>query len=391
VTRRARPTAALAALAFLAAALASAPRALAAPAFDLRAEEALVIDHATGAVLLEKNADLAVPPASMLKLMTLNMLFEALAEGRLTLDDRFPVSEKAWRKGGSKMFLRQGERVRVEDLIRGIVVQSGNDACVVVAEGLAGSEEAFAARMNARAAELGMEDSSFGNSTGWPEPNTRMSPRDLVFLARRIIDEFPEYYDYFDETEFTWDDITQRNRNPLLYADVGADGLKTGHTEEAGFGLVASAVRDGRRVTFMIGGYPDRGERAAEAQRIVEWAFREFENEVLFRAGEPLGEAEVWLGAAPRVGLTLAEDLLATIPFGERAEVRARIAWEGPLEAPIRAGQVVAEISVEAPGMAPVTAPVVAAEDVAEGGWLVRLGAAARLLLRDVMGPAPDA
>jgi D-alanyl-D-alanine carboxypeptidase (penicillin-binding protein 5/6) len=357
-------------------------------AFDLRAEEALVVDHETGATLLAKNADVAVPPASMLKLMTLNMVFEALKEGRLSLEDRFPVSEKAWRMGGSKMFLRAGERPTVEQLIRGVVVLSGNDACVVLAEGLAGTEEAFAERMTQRARELGMEDSAFGNSTGWPDENTRMSPRDLVFLAGRIIREFPEYYTYFAETTYSWDGIEQRNRNPLLYADVGADGLKTGHTEEAGYGLVGSAVRDGRRIVFMVGGYEDRGARATEAERLVEWAFREFSNETLFRAGEPLGEAEVWLGDAARVGLTLAEDLVATVPFGERASVRARIRWEGPLEAPIRAGEAVAEMDVEAPGLAPVTVPVVAAEDVAEGGWMVRLGAAGRLLVRDLAGAA---
>lgn len=221
--------------------LAAAP----AVALDTSARAALVIDARTGARLLEKNADQPIPPASMSKLMTLDLVFEALSEGRLSLDDTFRVSRKASRMGGSKMFVREGDAIRVEDLLRGVIVQSGNDACVVLAEGLAGSEEAFARRMTERAHELGMTGSRFANATGWPHPEQVMTPEDLVFLARRIIQRFPEYYHFFSETEFTWEGITQRNRNPLLALDIGADGLKTGHTEEAGYGLVGSAVRDG--------------------------------------------------------------------------------------------------------------------------------------------------
>lgn len=363
-----------------------------AKALDLAAEEALVIDHETGAVLLSKNPDLSVPPASMLKLMTLNMLFEAIADGRLSLDDRFTVSEKAWRMGGSKMFLRQGERVRVEDLIRGIVVLSGNDACVTVAEGLAGSEEAFAAAMTERARELGMRGSYFGNSTGWPDADTRMSPRDLVFLARRLITEFPQFYPYFKETDFEWDGVAQRNRNPLLYSDVGADGLKTGRTQEAGFGLVGSAVRDGRRVVFMIGGYDSTAARRTEAERVVDWSFREFENRTLYRAGQIVGAAEVWIGEARTLPLTLAEDLVATVPIAARARMEATVIHEGPIEAPIEAGEPVGELRIEAPGLDPISVPVVAAEPVARGGVLTRLSAAARLLAQDLLGaeePAP--
>lgn len=371
----------------LAAALALAV-ALAAPAraLDVAAREALVIDATTGAELLSINADERVPPASMLKLMTLYMVFEALEEGRLTLDDRFPVSEKAWRMGGSRMFVEVGEQVRIEDLIRGITVLSGNDAAVVLAEGLAGSEEAFAARMNDRARELGMDDSRFANATGWPAPDQHMSARDLVFLAREMIVRFPDLYRYFAETDFEWGGVAQRNRNPLLYADVGGDGLKTGHTQEAGYGLVGSAVRDGRRVVFMVGGYDSERTRARETALIVNWAFREFENVTLYRAGDRLAEAEVWLGARPKVALTLAEDVLLTIPFGTREQVTATLRWTGPLEAPIAAGAQVGELALAPPGMAETVVPVVTAESVGEGGYLVRLETAARGVARDLLG-----
>ncbi len=355
---------------------------------DLAAGEALVIDSQTGAELLSKNADQPAPPASMLKLMTLNMVFEALEEGRLSLDDEFLVSEKAWRMGGSKMFVREGERVSIENLIRGVIVLSGNDACVVLAEGLAGSEEAFARRMTERARELGMEGARFGNSTGWPHPDNQLTPRNLVFLAERIIEHFPEQYRYFAETDFEWGGVAQRNRNPLLYADIGADGLKTGHTEEAGYGLVGSAVRDGRRIIFMIGGLGSTQERATESERIVNWAFREFRNETLYSAGQPLGRAQVWLGAQPDVGLTVEEDALATIPFGAAERMKATLRYAGPLEAPVEKGVHVADLVIEGPDLAPITLPVVAAESVAKGNYLVRLRAAAGMLAQDVIGGA---
>lgn len=353
---------------------------------DLEADEALVIDAETGAELLAKDADRPAPPASMLKLMTLNMVFEALEEGRLSLDDEFLVSEKAWRMGGSKMFVRVDERVSIENLIRGVIVLSGNDACVVLAEGLAGSEEEFARRMTERARELGMEGASFGNSTGWPDPANQLTPRNLVFLAERIIERFPDYYEYFAETDFEWGGVAQRNRNPLLYANLGADGLKTGHTEEAGYGLVGSAIRDGRRIIFMIGGLGSTQARAQESERIVEWAFREFKNETLYSAGQSLGRAQVWLGAQPDVGLTVAEDALATVPFG--AKMTATLRYEGPLEAPVEKGAHVADLVIEGPEMSPITLPVVAAEDVAKGNYLVRLRATAGMLAQDLIGGA---
>ncbi|MEE3098231.1 MAG: D-alanyl-D-alanine carboxypeptidase family protein, partial [Pseudomonadota bacterium] len=372
-----------------AAALLLGPGAARAAALDLAAEEALVIDVETGAELLSKNPDAPAPPASMLKLMTLTMVFEALEAGRLKLSDEFLVSEKAWRMGGSKMFVKVGERVSIENLIRGVIVLSGNDACIVLAEGLAGSEEAFAARMTDRARELGLH-STFGNATGWPHPDNEMTPRDLVFLANRIITHFPEHYRYFAETDFEWGGVAQRNRNPLLYADLGADGLKTGHTEEAGYGLVGSAIRDGRRILFMIGGLPSSGARAQESERVVNWAFREFRNATLYKAGQPLGRAEVWMGERGTVGLTVAADALVTVPFGAAEGMTATIRYQGPVEAPIARGDKVAELVVESPEMAPLVLPVVASEDVARGGYLTRLAAAAGLLIRDVAGEVQE-
>ncbi|MGB0927967.1 MAG: D-alanyl-D-alanine carboxypeptidase family protein [Pikeienuella sp.] len=350
-------------------------------ALDTAARAAMVVDLTSGTVLLDKNSEVPIPPASMSKLMTLNMVFEALAEGRLSLDEKFRVSEKAWKMGGSRMFVREGDRIRIEDLIRGVIIQSGNDACIVLAEGLAGSEEAFATKMTARAAELGMTDSTFANATGWPHADHRMSARDLIFLTRRMLTEFPQYYDYFSETEFTWDGVTQKNRNPLLYLDIGADGLKTGHTEEAGYGLVGSAKRGERRIAFMITGLDSSKARSVESERLTTWAFREFRTGKIATAGQIVGEADVWIGSTETVALTPARDIIATAPYGGLDKMKVSIKYDGPIAAPIAAGDVIAEMVVEAPGLPPVTTPLTAAHSVAKGGVVSRVTGALTLML----------
>jgi D-alanyl-D-alanine carboxypeptidase (penicillin-binding protein 5/6) len=356
-------------------------------ALETRARAALMIDMQTDAVLLDKDMDARIPPASMSKLMTLNMVFEALEAGRLSLDDEFRVSAQAFAMGGSTMFLREGERVKVRDLLRGVIVQSGNDASVVLAEGLAGAEDAFARSMTKRAVELGMTGSHFANATGWPDPEQYMSAHDLVLLARRIIEHFPEHYALFAEEEFEWDGVKQRNRNPLLTLGIGADGLKTGHTNEAGYGLVGSAKRGDRRIVFMLGGLDSAQARAEEAERLANWAFRQFTNETLYTKGQILGVAEVWIGDAPQVTLTVAEDVIVTLPVGARKQLDARVTWNGPIEAPIAAGQRVATLTIRTPETDPIEIPVVAADAVARGGYLTRLSAATRLLIRDLTSP----
>ncbi|MEO0388350.1 MAG: D-alanyl-D-alanine carboxypeptidase family protein [Pseudomonadota bacterium] len=349
-------------------------------ALDTAARAAYVIDHDTRTVLLSKNAETLLPPASMSKLMTLLMVFEALQSGRLMLSDTFRVSEKAWAMGGSKMFLREGEDVSVEDLIRGVIVQSGNDACVVIAEGLAGSEAAFADRMTRRARELGMTASVFVNATGWPHPDHVMPSRDLVLLAAHMIDTYPEYYAYFAETEFSWDGIDQRNRNPLLGLGLGADGLKTGHTEEAGFGLVASAMRDGRRVTMMVTGLPTSRARLVESERLINWAFREFYATTLFKAGEPIAAADVWVGAEATVDLVAAEDIEVVIPFEAEGKIATHVVYDGPVAAPIAAAAPIGELVVEIPGLGQQRVPLEAGAAVGEGGFLAKFTASAQIL-----------
>jgi len=372
----------------LAGAFLGALMALPAEALDTAARSAMVVDMSSGAVLLEKNVDIPIPPASMSKLMTLNMVFEALQQGRLSLDEKFRVSVKAWKKGGSKMFVREGDRIRIEDLIRGVIIHSGNDACVVLAEGLAGSEDAFAKSMTERAKELGMEHSTFINSTGWPHPDHRMSARDLIFLTERMVNEFPEYYHYFAETEFTWDKVTQKNRNPLLYLDIGADGLKTGHTEEAGYGLTGSAKRGDRRIAFIVTGLDSARARSVEAERLTTWAFREFKTGKIANAGQIVGEAEVWIGAADTVPLAPKDDVIATAPFGGLDKMKVTVRYDGPIEAPIALGQPIAELIVEAPDMPPVSTPLVAAAAVDRGGLISRVTAAVMTLTAPDTDPA---
>lgn len=342
-------------------------------ALETSAREAYIIDVATGTVLFEKNAHDRMPTASMSKIMTMYMLFEALSEGRLTMDDTLPVSEYAWRKGGSKMFVEVGDRVRVEDLIRGVIIQSGNDASIVVAEGLAGTEAAFAQRMTERAAELGMTGSNFANATGWPDPNHYSTAADLALLAQRLISDFPEYYHFYSETEFTYADIEQANRNPLLYRNVGADGLKTGHTEEAGYGLTASAVQDGRRIVMVINGLPSAQARSEEAERLIEWAFREFDTVNLFDAGETVTRIEAWHGAPATIPLVSEEDLIVSIRTADRDDMTVTVRAEAPIAAPIAAGTPLATLVVDVPGMPPIERPLVAGIDIDRQGFIGRV------------------
>jgi len=346
-------------------------------AFDTAAREAILIDVETGSVILDKDSDKPAPPASMSKLMTIYMLFDRLKEGAITLDDTMSVSEKAWRMGGSKMFVEVNSRIRVEDLIRGIVVQSGNDACVVVAEGLSGSEEAFAEAMTERGREIGLTDSSFTNSTGWPDPGHFMSARDLATLTERLITDFPDYFHYFAELDFTYHEIKQGNRNPLLYKDMGADGMKTGHTEEAGYSLTATAERNGRRLILVVTGLDSVQARSSEAERILSWGFRETKNYTLFKAGEEIESADVWLGVAPKVPLVMDEDFTITMSRESRKEMTAKVVLESPVPAPIVQGTEIATLVISAPDLAPVEIPLQAGADVDQQGVVGRLWSAA--------------
>lgn len=345
------------------------------------ARHAVMLDHETGAVLFSKDEDVPMPPSSMSKLMTIYLLFQRLADGRLSLDDEFAVSEKAWRMGGSKMFVEVGSKVRIEDLVRGIVVQSGNDACIVVAEGIAGSEAAFAELMNVEAKKLGLQNSNFTNASGWPDPEHVMSARDLAQLARRLIDDFPQYYPYFGETSYNYNDIRQGNRNPLLYKNIGADGLKTGHTQAAGYGLVASAVRDDHRLILVVNGLESVNQRSRESERLLNWAFREFGRYDLFKAAETVTEADVWLGKAETVALQIEEPLQIIIPRNARSKMKVSVSYDGPVPAPIVKGQSLATLTVEAPGLEPIERDLVAGADVEQLGALGRVTAALEFLL----------
>lgn len=354
---------------------------LPAAALETEASHAILVDVQTGAVLFEKNSDQPMAPSSMSKIMTVYMLFDALKNGSLSLDDTFAVSEKAWRWGGSKMYVMVNRRVRIEDLIRGIVVQSGNDASIVVAEGLASSEDAFAEEMNRRAAEIGLTGSSFKNATGWPADGHVMTARDLALLAQRTIADFPEFYHYYSETEFTYGGIKQGNRNPLLYKNLRVDGLKTGHTEDAGYGLTASAERDGRRLVLVLNGLTSVATRSSESARILEWGFREFENYALFKSGETVEQAGVWLGKEESVPLVIDRDVVISLPRRARREMRVAAIYEGPLPAPVAAGAEIAVLRITAPGVEAIEVPLRAGASVERLGLSGRLGTAFRHLL----------
>ncbi len=366
--------------------------ALPARAFETAATAAWVYDMTTKTVLMDKNADQPVPPASMSKLMTINMLFEALRDGRVTLDSTFSVSQRAKSMGGSTMFLQETDRPTVDDLIHGMIINSGNDACVVVAEGLAGTEEAFAAQMTERGRAIGMTASVFANASGWPDPNHRMSMRDLGILGQRLIEEFPEYYPVFAKTEFNYKDRApdnRFNRNPLLKLGIGADGLKTGHTSEAGYGLVGSAKQGNRRIVFAMTGLPSDTARAEEAERIVSWAFRQFAEKTVAKTGVRVAEAEVFMGTTDSVGLVPAADVRLLVPALVQESMTAEVIYKGPLIAPVTAGTPVAELIIHVPDLPDHKIPLVAETDVPEAGFMRRVTTAASALYNRYMGEAP--
>ncbi|MEQ8441752.1 MAG: D-alanyl-D-alanine carboxypeptidase family protein [Alphaproteobacteria bacterium] len=348
---------------------------------ETSARQAILLDFQSGTVLLSRSADSRMYPASMTKMMTTYLVFERLQNGTLSLDDTFLVSEEAWRKGGSKMFVEVGDRVRIEDLLHGIIVQSGNDATIVVAEGISGSEEAFAREMTETARELGMMNTQFRNASGWPDDDHYTTAEDLAILAQRIIQDFPEYYHFYSETEFTYADITQQNRNPLLYRDIGVDGLKTGHTEASGYGLTASALRGSQRLVLVVNGLDSTRARAEESERILDWGFREFGTYRLFEAGETVEEAAVWLGTESRVPLIVQEPVDIVMRRSARDDLRVVLHTMEPISAPVQPGSQQGEVVISAPDMETVRVPVVAGEPVERLGSMGRLQAAIEFLV----------
>ncbi|WP_298372598.1 D-alanyl-D-alanine carboxypeptidase family protein [Azospirillum sp.] len=348
---------------------------------DTIAKQAILLDLTSNTVLFEKNADERMAPSSMSKIMTAYLVFEAIKGGRLTMESTLPVTERAWRMQGSKMFVELHNNIKVDDLLKGVIVQSGNDACIVLAEGLAGSESAFAEQATKRAKELGLKGTNLTNSTGWPDPNHYMTARDLAILAEHLIKDFPEYYRYYSIREFKYHGITQGNRNPLLYRGMNVDGMKTGHTDAGGYGLTASGERDGRRLLLVVNGLPSMQARADESARLIEWGFREFATYALFKSGETIEQVPVWLGDQDTVPVSVPRDLNVTMARADRAGMKVALVSNAPVAAPIKKGDVVGKVVISAPGFPGKEVPVVAAQDVEKLGFVGRAFAAARYLV----------
>lgn len=344
--------------------------------FETRAPHALLMDHESGTILYQKNADERMAPASMAKLMTIAIAFDRLESGRLSLDDEFFISEHAWREGGaasggSTMFAELDSRVSVEDLLKSVIIQSGNDASIALAEGIGGTEETFARIMNETAEELGLTNSHFTNATGLPDPDMYVTARDLARLARHIIEEYPQYYHMFSIPEFEWNGINQRNRNTLLDLGIGVDGLKTGHTEQSGYGEVISSTEGGRRLIAVLHGLETAQQREEEARKLVTWGTRSFERIAAFGEGDIVGYASVYGGAEPYVGLVGQGSIDLYLPKGSRRCLSANISYQAPIMPPVEKGTRLAELRVLCDGQLIQAAPLYAAESVAEGG-LVR-------------------
>ena len=337
------------------------------------AKQAVLIDADTGYVLYEKNADELTAPSSMSKMMTIYLIFEKLQNGTLSLTDQLEVSKAAWAKRGSRMFLEENSQVSVEDLLRGIIVQSGNDACVVIAEAFSGTEENFSEELNIKAREIGLENSNFTNSTGWPDEGHLSTARDLSIIAIKTVQNFPEYYHFYAEESFEYNGINQRNRNTLLNKPVGVDGLKTGHTEAGGYGLAASALRKNQRLIMVINGLTSNKERTAEAIKLLEWGYRNFTNFDLLKEGMAVLQAKVWLGDKKTVPLVINEDTKITIPSKSRDKLQFKIEYDSPISAPIEEGTKIAELEITAPGIDSLRIPLYAGSTITSLGPLSKL------------------
>ena len=339
-------------------------------AYDTSAKHAFLIDFDTNQVLFEKNADVLMPPASMSKIMTAYLAFEEIKSGRLKLEDKILISENAWRKGGSKMFVKVNDEVAVSDILRGIIVQSGNDAAIALAEHLQGSEAAFADKMTKKARDLGLSKAKFKNATGWPDEEHRITARELGLLAKLTIMNFPDLYPIYAEKSFTFNNIKQGNRNPLLYDGSGSDGLKTGRTRAAGYGLTASVSKAGRRLVMVLNGMNSSRERKREARKLIEWGFREYDNYKIFEKGETVTDIDVWLGKESRLSAFIKDDIKLTVRRTDSEKVKTTVHYEEPLAAPIKQGQIVGALKIKVPNQTLREYPLFAKQRIEKlGAW----------------------
>ncbi|MBS0271209.1 MAG: D-alanyl-D-alanine carboxypeptidase [Proteobacteria bacterium] len=351
-------------------------------AIDVQAPQVYLKDFDTGEVLLEKNADQQMVPSSMSKIMTAYLVFERLKSGDIKLDDTLHVSQAAWQMGGSKMFVPINDKVKIDDLLHGVIVQSGNDACIVLAEGLGGTEAAFAEEMTRKAHEMGAKNSTFVNSTGWPDEGHLTTAKDLAIIAEKTIRDFPEQYaKYYGLKEFTYNNIKQGNRNTLLYKNMGADGMKTGHTDSGGYGIVASAKQGDRRLILVINGLPSSKARDQEATALLNWGFNTFKNYKIFGKGDVVEVADVWSGAEPKVSLVATQNVIFTLPRSQRKELQTKVIYDSPLAAPLKAGDQIGMIEVTVPSKGVYQIPLEVQQDVKEASFFQRINNSVHYLL----------
>ena len=350
-------------------------------AYDTSAKHAFLIDFDTNQVLFEKNSDVLMPPASMSKIMTAYLAFEEIKSGRLKLEDKILISENAWRKRGSKMFVEVNDEVAVSDILRGIIVQSGNDAAIALAEHLQGSEAAFADKMTKKARDLGLKKATFKNATGWPDEEHKITARELGLLAKLTIMNFPDLYSIYAEKSYTFNNIKQGNRNPLLYDGSGSDGLKTGHTKAAGYGLTASVSKAGRRLVMVLNGMKSSRERKREAKKLIEWGFREYENYKIFEKEETVTDIDVWLGKDSRVSAFIKDEIKLTVRRTDSEKVKTTLHYEEPIAAPIKQGQIVGILKIKVPNQTLREYPLFAKQSIEKLGVWGRIMAAVNYLV----------